>query len=1302
MKSINSSWKWPNRFLLLLPFMVSLLTSPLARAEGSRELTANGGNRPYLEYRNNLLISGIPFRTTMQVFARQGETINLGSSAINIGVGDIVARPPGGGPAISCRTAQPGTGFIPNRAAELAGPFHPVTNTNANAFNPCIITVAAGQEGLWQIELISPNPNGGGNPTPVLANNNWPAQAAGNTFVAAWDVTVRNAAGAAIPGRAFTNYLALNLGPVNNLAINSNVFVQTGDGYRYRVNLNGLDPAGFILFSNNKGYQTTGGEPLYRSVALGGAPTFTLPAGVDLHRPNEPDNPAAGDFTNQIFFNQPDVALLIPTLETTAIPDFRFEGAEGNTPGQAGTSPLGGSFKFTPPRAGNAAITIDANGNDIFTDPEDVRLTQFVQGGVEAQIFWDGRDGLGNIVPPRTAPYRAVIEFTFGEVHFPLIDPENSPNGIIIERLNPTSDFTLYFNDDTTVVTPSEITAGQNNSSIAPRPHRFTNLFGNEKGIDRWSFFIPPPLELVGGIEIVAADLVIVKDHTPEPAIAGGPITYTITVTNNGPSNITTTSPATVSDTVPAEIANLSWSCAIATGNGTCIDATGTGNIADARLALDAGASATYTLTGTVSPTATGLINNTATVRRPDDVTDPVNTDNDTNNDNNRTETDPDTATVTVEQPRLGVAKQLANVMDNGDGTYTLSYNVTVQNQGNVPVNNVQIAEDLFGNPTSTFALAASAPTIESAPAIASGSLTATNANFNGNTDKNLLAGTETLEVGASSAIAFSIRVTPGNNLGPYDNTATASGTSPIGTPVSDISTDGTNPDPDGDGDPNNNNIPTTITFAETPRVGVAKEAGTPTNNGDGTFTVPYTVLVQNLGNVSLSDLQVEENLATTFGTTPFTVVPGAIASPDGLTVNPNFNGNGDNNLLATGNTLAVGATARIQFQVTVTPGNNPGPYNNTATASGTSPGGTPVSDDSTNGTDPDPDGDGDPSNNNEQTSVSFETPRVGVAKEAGTPIANGDGTFSIPYTLRVQNLGNVSLSDLQVVENLNNTFSGVTSFTIESNSLSSTLTVNPSFNGTTDLNLLAAGNTLPVGETATISFRVRVTPGNNFGPYNNTATASGTSPGGTPASDDSTNGTDPNPDGDDDPTNNNVPTTVSLSGTPNLRLVKRVTAINGTRFIDVVDDPTDSDNAANWPNNYLQGRIDIPNVLPGDEVEYTIYFLSDGTAPANNVVICDPLQDAQSFIVNAFEGLSPRDGGFAANLGIALAINSSSPTVYLSSPNDPPDRGRFYASGNVTPDACRLPNPRGAVVVNLESLSPGDFGFVRFRVKVD
>lgn len=199
---------------------------------------------------------------------------------------------------------------------------------------------------------------------------------------------------------------------------------------------------------------------------------------------------------------------------------------------------------------------------------------------------------------------------------------------------------------------------------------------------------------------------------------------------------------------------------------------------------------------------------------------------------------------------------------------------------------------------------------------------------------------------------------------------------------------------------------------------------------------------------------------------------------------------------------------------------------------------------------------------------------------------------------------------------------------------------------------------------------------------------------------------------------NNNGTRTAS----PNLLLVKRITAINGVDLIGFEDDGilNNEDNHPYWsdPAVYLRGKIDGGVVRPGDELEYTIYFLSTGGTPATNISLCDLVPTNTTFIPNAFNGLTPLDKGSSptADRGIALGLDGNSlptaPTVYLTSLVGD-DRGQFFPPGMEPSSSCSGSNENGAVVINVvtspnslpyatgQGTPSNSYGFMRFRVRV-
>jgi GEVED domain len=219
----------------------------------------------------------------------------------------------------------------------------------------------------------------------------------------------------------------------------------------------------------------------------------------------------------------------------------------------------------------------------------------------------------------------------------------------------------------------------------------------------------------------------------------------------------------------------------------------------------------------------------------------------------------------------------------------------------------------------------------------------------------------------------------------------------------------------------------------------------------------------------------------------------------------------------------------------------------------------------------------------------------------------------------------------------------------------------------------------------------------------------------------------------------------------PNLLLVKRITAINGNTTNGTVSlnsydpDPTypydknviqpgiTPPTTDKWPNTignplsstFLLGARDGGVTKLGDEVEYTIYFLSAGTSTAQAVQLCDRIPNHQAFVPNSYNFLTPGSGvapAVNADRGIALSYQGSLKSYTNLADGD---IAQYYPPGQVPlPDVCKTvanpnvnSNPTGAVVVNLglgatgttggempSANDPGStntsYGFVRFKVK--
>src|SRR5204863_84119 len=127
------------------------------------------------------------------------------------------------------------------------------------------------------------------------------------------------------------------------------------------------------------------------------------------------------------------------------------------------------------------------------------------------------------------------------------------------------------------------------------------------------------------------ADLQITNSDGQTTAVSGAAISYTIVVTNAGPSDVTG---AQVTDSLPGTLTNVTFT-ATATGGASGFTASGSGNINDT-VTMPSGSTITYLVHATFDAAAAGPLTNTAGVTAPASVfdTNPANdsaTDFDTN-----------------------------------------------------------------------------------------------------------------------------------------------------------------------------------------------------------------------------------------------------------------------------------------------------------------------------------------------------------------------------------------------------------------------------------------------------------------------------------------------------------------------------------------------------------------------------------------------------------------------------------------------------------------------------------------------
>ncbi|WP_094868791.1 DUF7507 domain-containing protein [Paenibacillus sp. VTT E-133280] len=170
----------------------------------------------------------------------------------------------------------------------------------------------------------------------------------------------------------------------------------------------------------------------------------------------------------------------------------------------------------------------------------------------------------------------------------------------------------------------------------------------------------PDPTNNISTISVlvtVSADVTIVKIASTDQAIAGEELTYSIVVTNDGPSDAEA---VTVTDVVPSDLINAAFSI---DGGVTFNPWTGSYVIG----ALASGDTVTVLITGTVNSSASGTIANTVTV---DSTTPDPDPSNNTSTDNTPVNTSADLSIVKEADP---------DPVNPGD---VLTYTLTVTNDG--------------------------------------------------------------------------------------------------------------------------------------------------------------------------------------------------------------------------------------------------------------------------------------------------------------------------------------------------------------------------------------------------------------------------------------------------------------------------------------------------------------------------------------------------------------------------------------------------------------------------------------------
>ncbi|TWV95148.1 gliding motility-associated C-terminal domain-containing protein [Chitinophaga pinensis] len=310
------------------------------------------------------------------------------------------------------------------------------------------------------------------------------------------------------------------------------------------------------------------------------------------------------------------------------------------------------------------------------------------------------------------------------------------------------------------------------------------------------------------------ADIAVVKSTTATTFAPGEDVTYTITVTNNGPSDAAN---VVVTDNAPTGTTIKSWTAAVTTGTVTLPAASGTGNISQTIAKVPNGAVVTYTVVVATPASFTANLSNTAS--GSSDATDPVPANNSS------------TTTGITPSPKADIAVVKATTATTFAPGEDVTYTITITNNGPSDAPNVKVIDNA---PTGT--------TIKSwTAAVKTGTVTLPAASGTGNISQTIA------KVPNGAAVTYAVVVsTPASFTANLSNTASATSDATDNTPA--------------------NNTSTTTGITPSPKADIAVVKTTTATTFAPGEDVTYTITVTNNGPSDAANVKVIDNAPT--GTT--------------------------------------------------------------------------------------------------------------------------------------------------------------------------------------------------------------------------------------------------------------------------------------------------------------------------------------------------------------------------------------------------------------------------------------------------
>jgi len=317
--------------------------------------------------------------------------------------------------------------------------------------------------------------------------------------------------------------------------------------------------------------------------------------------------------------------------------------------------------------------------------------------------------------------------------------------------------------------------------------------------------------------------------------------------------------------------------------------------------------------------------------------------------------------------PSMSLVKSAGIATLNNDGSFDQVFNFELKNTGNITLDTVSITDNIPAQFGACFAGVVSSGIVSIIDGgEAGGSLNAALGT------SPVIASIDELGVQDSLVVTdFIVRFDPNAAACSFPDPAenTASGGSDQ---ANDVSDNGTDPDA---ANPDDGGTPTPfVPPVPSPELGVAKSAAVLMVNQGFTFDAEYTLLLQNTGDVDLSNLElfddIESQLGNLFDPSTASETSGGVISPIVISVvndvapidvvlptaNSAYTGASENLFDGNSGFLGVGDTIEVRFSVRIDPTRElplAETFENSAQANATAPGDVQVSDLSNQGVDP-------------------------------------------------------------------------------------------------------------------------------------------------------------------------------------------------------------------------------------------------------------------------------------------------------------------------------------------------------------